>query len=114
MASRARATVAASNILQRPSKVFPPKSFLHSIFNLPLSLCLRYIAMPCDDPTHRHKWPTSGQLKIERCEIYCSYCRPPRNSRPFPDAKALRLHVKKHVRPKAEFENVTLMPGQVG
>ncbi|GAB7362528.1 hypothetical protein MBLNU230_g2847t1 [Neophaeotheca triangularis] len=30
--------------------------------------------MPCDNPQHNHIWPTSGNLIIERCEVYCQFC----------------------------------------
>jgi hypothetical protein len=73
--------------------------------------------MPCDDPSHEHRWPTSGPLHIERCERYCAYCHDPKRSKTgkeWESARHLRKHVEVHTKPGAEFDNIIIMKGKTG
>ncbi|KAJ9649302.1 hypothetical protein H2199_000077 [Coniosporium tulheliwenetii] len=69
--------------------------------------------MPCDDPTHNHVWPTSGNLTIYHCEKYCGYCSGQgKADGKFAQTSHLRAHVKtKHIK---HFKDVKVLPGVMG
>ncbi|KAK5715849.1 hypothetical protein LTR17_016603 [Elasticomyces elasticus] len=75
--------------------------------------------MPCaqDGPDHTHIWPQSGPLVIDRCEIYCQYCREAGDKAlPHKFAWFLRRHVKGvHIKNgRGTHPNVVLAAGWTG
>ncbi|KAK3613098.1 hypothetical protein LTR56_028070 [Elasticomyces elasticus] len=72
--------------------------------------------MPCAHD-HNHIWPQSGPLVIDRCEIYCQYCKDAGDKAlPHKFAWFLRRHVKGvHIKNgKGTHPNVVLATGWTG
>ncbi|KAK3619804.1 hypothetical protein LTR56_023704 [Elasticomyces elasticus] len=72
--------------------------------------------MPCAHD-HTHIWPRSGPLVIDRCEIYCQYCRDAGDKAlPHKFAWFLRRHVKgvQIKNGKGTHPNIVLVAGWTG
>lgn len=62
--------------------------------------------MGCEKLGHRHRWPTSGTLIIQRCETRCNFCEGPAAKKKWKYAWFLRRHVRSvHVN-KGQYPNL--------
>lgn len=66
--------------------------------------------MGCDKPGHRHNWPSSGTLVIQRCETHCNFCEGEDAKKIWKYAWFLRRHVRSvHVKGgKGDYPNLII------
>lgn len=66
--------------------------------------------MPCLNPDHRHIWPKSGNLVIQRCETRCGLCVGAASKKDWKHAWFTRRHAETHVR-SGQFPGLVIDAG---